>query len=114
LEVFYSCGMRRGELIALWVKDVDFERGTVFIRSGKGAKDRYVPIGERALFWLALYLGSVRPQFVKDHHPHHFFVSSVGTPLCPDWLCRKVRSYLARAGIEKKAAVTCSVTASPP
>jgi integrase/recombinase XerD len=39
LEVFYSCALRRSELVALQVKDVDFERGTVFIRSGKGAKE---------------------------------------------------------------------------
>ena len=65
LEVFYSCGLRRNELINLWAKDVDFERGTVFVRCGKGSKDRYVPIGERALFWLRLYLGTVRPQ-IRD------------------------------------------------
>ena len=38
LEVFYSCGLRRGELISLWLRDVDFERGTVFIRWGKGPR----------------------------------------------------------------------------
>ena len=37
LEVFYSCALRRGELISLWLRDVDFERGTVFVRRGKGA-----------------------------------------------------------------------------
>ena len=35
LEVFYSCGLRRAELISLWLRDVDFERGTVFVRRGK-------------------------------------------------------------------------------
>jgi integrase/recombinase XerD len=101
LEVFYSCGLRRAELISLWLRDVDFERGTVFVRCGKGAKDRYVPIGERALFWLRLYVEIVRPGFVSDGFPDHLFLSSAGTPLCPDWLCRKVRRYLAAAGIDK-------------
>ena len=101
LEVFYSCGLRRAELISLWLRDVDFERGTVFVRSGKGAKDRYVPIGERALFWLRLYVEIVRPGFVTDQFPDHLFLSSIGTPLCADWLCRKVRKYLAAAGIDK-------------
>ena len=100
--MFYSCGLRRNELINLWVKDVDFERGTVFVRCGKGSKDRYVPIGERALFWLRLYLGTVRPQFVTEAFPHHLFLSSVGTPICADWLCRKVRLCLSRAGINKR------------
>ncbi len=102
LEVFYSCGMRRNELITLWVKDVDFDRGTVFIRCGKGSKDRYVPIGERALFWVRLYLGTVRPNFVGEAYPHHLFLSSVGTPICADWLGRKIRACLVRSGINKK------------
>jgi integrase/recombinase XerD len=102
LEVFYSCGIRRAELISLWLRDVDFERGTVFIRHGKGAKDRYVPIGERALFWLRLYVEIVRPGFVTERYPDQLFVSSHGTPLCADWLCRGIRRYLATAGIDKR------------
>ena len=66
LEVFYSSALRRSELIALRVGDLDFERGTLFVHRGKGAKDRYVPIGERALFWVRLYIGIVRPSFVAD------------------------------------------------
>ena len=102
LEVFYSCGLRRGELISLWLRDVDFDRGTIFIRQGKGAKDRYVPVGERALFWLRLYVEIVRPGFVGSSFPDHLFLTSVGTPLCPDWLCSRVRRYLAAAGINKR------------
>jgi integrase/recombinase XerD len=102
LEVFYSTGLRRGELIALALRDVDFERGTLFVRSGKGAKDRYVPIGERALFWVRLYIGLVRPGFVAERGTDSLFMSSSGTPLCADWLCRKVRAYLAKAGIAKR------------
>jgi integrase/recombinase XerD len=102
LEVFYSCGLRRNELIELSCRDVDYDRGTVFVRCGKGAKDRYVPIGERALFWLRLYSELVRPHFVTDRFPNHLFLSSVGTPLCPDWLSRSVRHYIARAGVKKR------------
>ena len=49
------------------MRDVDFDRGTVFVRCGKGSKDRYVPIGERALFWLRLYVVSrqVIPSFSR-------------------------------------------------
>jgi integrase/recombinase XerD len=106
LEVFYSCGLRRSELIDLWLRDLDFDRGTLFVRRGKGAKDRYVPIGERALFWVRLYVEIVRPGFVTSRLPDHLFLSSVGTPLCPDWLCRKVRAYLAGVGSRKGEAAT--------
>jgi integrase/recombinase XerD len=102
LEVFYSCALRRAELISLTVNDVDFDRGTVFVRCGKGAKDRYVPIGERALFWLRLYLELARPRFVRDEQVDHLFLSSAGRPLCADWLTRRIQRYLADAGIRKK------------
>jgi integrase/recombinase XerD len=102
LEVFYSSALRRSELIALQVPDVDLERGTLFVRRGKGAKDRFVPVGERALFWVQLYLGLVRPQFCADRNTDTLFVSSLGTSICADWLCRKVHAYLAQAGIHKR------------
>ena len=38
---------------------------------------------------------------MTDRFPDHLFLSPKGTPLCPDWLCRKVRRYLATAGIDK-------------
>lgn len=102
LEVFYSCGLRRSELIDLRLRDVDFDRGTVFVRCGKGAKDRYVPIGERALFWLRLYVELARPGFDPDGRTDILFLSSVATPLCADWLSRKVRRYIAAADVHKK------------
>lgn len=74
----------------------------MFIRSGKGAKDRYVPIGERALFWVRVYLELARPTLVDTRTAEHLFVSSRANPLCPDWLCRQVRRYLAQAGIDKR------------
>lgn len=101
LEVFYSCALRRSELIGLRVSDLDFDRGTVFVFRGNGAKDRYVPIGERALFWVRLYLGLVRPLFTRENCDT-LFLSSVGTALCPDWLCRKVRAYLRGVSIQKR------------
>ena len=49
LEVLYATGMRRAEVCALTLYDLDAERGVVTVRQGKGKKDRTVPIGERAL-----------------------------------------------------------------
>ena len=52
MEVLYSTGIRRMEIIGLKLYDLSLDRGVVFIRQGKGKKDRYVPIGERAAAWL--------------------------------------------------------------
>src|SRR6202167_4640302 len=77
MEMFYSTGMRRAELISLSTRDVDFQRGTIFVRCGKGGKDRYVPIGERALFWLRIYLDFARPRLAKTVTSERLFISSV-------------------------------------
>ena len=89
LEVFYSCALRRNELIELTLRDVDFDRGTVFVRCGRdqGSIRAY---WRRALFWLRLYIDITRPQFVDDMHPDLLFMSRCGTPMCPDWVSRKV------------------------
>jgi integrase/recombinase XerD len=48
LEVLYACGMRRLEIVRLKLFDLQLDRGLVLVRQGKGKKDRYAPIGERA------------------------------------------------------------------
>jgi len=53
LEVLYATGIRRSELVALTRDDVDGVREVLFILEGKGAKDRVVPISERALWWIS-------------------------------------------------------------
>ncbi len=65
LETFYSTGMRRTELVRLALSDLDWGRRLVLIRQGKGRRDRLVPIGPRALGWVARYLAEVRPCHVR-------------------------------------------------
>jgi len=69
LETLYSTGMRRGELVALRIDDVDLREGTVFIRLGKGKKDRVVPIGARACAWIEKYLYTIRPRYLEGDDP---------------------------------------------
>ncbi len=66
LELFYSTGMRRTELIRLKLPEIDHHNGLGTIRQGKGRKDRVVPVGERALAWLDKYLHQVRPELAID------------------------------------------------
>ena len=93
LEVLYSSAIRRAELIGLKIWDVDHARGTLFIRQGKGARDRHVPIGCRALLWVARYGDLVRPKLlVKETDT--LFLSASDEPLCADWLSRTARAYI--------------------
>lgn len=59
-ETAYSTGARRRELLNLTIFDPDFRHGTLTIAEGKGGKDRVVPLGKHALFWLDRYISSAR------------------------------------------------------
>lgn len=104
LEVLYSTGLRRMELVNLSVFDVSFTRGTVFVRQGKGAKDRIVPIGERALAWLTRYLDEVRTAFVVDPNEAGLFLTHEGRRPTLEYVTALVRTYVKRAGIDKPGA----------
>ena len=104
LETFYSTGMRRTELCHLTIYDVDRERGTVFIRLGKGKKDRVIPIGERALAWVNKYLHEVRPQLAFEPDDGFLFLTGSGEPFQPDPLTQVVRRYVEAANLGKSGA----------
>lgn len=101
LELLYSTGMRRMELITLKLTELDLERGTVVIRQGKGKKDRMVPVGERAIAWCNRYLVDVRPTLAASPDAGVMFLSHFGVGFTPDFLSRLVKSYIERAGINK-------------
>lgn len=67
LEVLYGAGLRISELVALDVDDVDLdpERGSVLVRSGKGGKGRQVPLGRHGRDAVAEYVTDVRPELVR-------------------------------------------------
>jgi integrase/recombinase XerD len=104
LETLYSTGMRRRELAQLRLPDVDATRGTLFVRQGKGKKDRVVPIGERALAWLEKYVHDVRPRHVLAPDDGTVFLTVQGGPLEAGHLSKVVKEYLTAAGIDKEGA----------
>jgi integrase/recombinase XerD len=104
LEVLYSTGMRRRELIGLQLFDFDRECGTVMIRQGKGKKDRMIPIGERALGWIDRYQNEVRPELVVGRDPATLatlFLTHTGEPFTPNRLTQLVRGYVQAADLGK-------------
>lgn len=104
LETLYSTGIRRMELIALTLYDLDQERGTIMIAQGKGRKDRMVPIGERAIAWIKKYLTDVRPHLALAPDTTSLFLTSRGEPLSPNRLSDMVGRYITKAGIKKHGA----------
>jgi integrase/recombinase XerD len=68
LSLLYSTGLRRAEVSALDINDVDLTEGTVFVRRGKGGKPRLVPLGQSAACDLLAYVTRGRPELSEGHH----------------------------------------------
>ena len=101
LETLYSTGLRRMELVALRVYDIDRRRAIVIVREGKGRRDRILPIGQRALAWLEKYLIDARPQLLLNLHEEALFLNDYGDPLPREALARLVKRAMDQAGIKK-------------
>ena len=71
------------------------------VRQGKGKKDRFVPIGKRAIEWLQKYLEDIRPGFVMEPDTQQIFIAANGLPLTADRLSRLVTKYIKQADIGK-------------
>ena len=101
LETLYSTGLRRMELPALKIHDIDLHRAIVVVREGKGRRDRVIPIGERALAWVEKYVTESRPKLLLHQHEEALFLNDYGEPLPRDMLARKVKHYMKQAGVKK-------------
>lgn len=100
LETIYSCGLRVSELCGLRVDDIDWSEQIVRVR-GKGKKERLVPIGRPALKAIENYWGillaaptGLNPVFCSD--------TKKAGPLSPLQLSRRLKNYLAIAGLDPK------------
>jgi len=104
IEVLYSTGVRRMEVIALKLYDLSLDRGVVLVRQGKGKKDRYVPIGERAVAWLRKYIDEARPQLALEPDDMTVFLTSSGEPFSRDHMTSNVKARIDAAKLGKTGA----------
>ncbi len=102
LELLYSTGVRRGELINLKVEDVDYEEGFIRINKGKGDKDRVVPLGRIACKYVETYIKGIRPLIYKAKEIDYLFVSKKGNRLERSAVAKLIDVYTERAKLGKK------------
>jgi integrase/recombinase XerD len=101
LEVMYATGIRRTELVELRVDGVDRERAVIWVRQGKGKKDRVVPLGERALSWVERYLKEARGELACGRDEGALFLSFMGGAIAAEYWTHRVRRMLKDAKIDK-------------
>ena len=99
LELIYSAGLRAGELLGLNVGDLDLPNATALV-TGKGDKQRVVPVGRTALRYLETYLRAVRPFLLKKNPTElALFLNQWGARMLYTTFRRMVQSYAQRAGL---------------
>lgn len=101
LELLYASAIRRAELVALRVYDVDLGRGTLLVREGKGKKDRVVPLGERAALWVDKYVHDARPELVTGRDDGVLFLSTYGEAISLMRASQIVRAWVMAAKLGK-------------
>ena len=103
LELLYSTGLRRQEMMDLKVEDVDLGGGYVRVELGKGGKGRIVPLGRIAADWVRRYLLGVRPEQVKGRmDPGWLFLTKSGDKLDGEAVRQAVMKAARAAGLGKK------------
>jgi integrase/recombinase XerD len=100
LELAYGAGLRVSEWISLSVRDVMLQDHLVRV-FGKGAKERLVPIGRRAIGAIAIYLRELRPNLEKGEGKGILFLNARGQPLSRMGAWKILRKYVDQAGITK-------------
>ena len=99
MELQYSSGIRAGELLGLNIQDIDFKNRTMKV-TGKGNKERVVPIGKTAIKHLETYMVAIRPWMKKDQNERAIFINIRGKRMHYRGLLERVHLHAKRAGFE--------------
>jgi len=100
LELLYATGLRVSELVGLTIQQANLRQGVVRV-TGKGNKERLVPMGEEANLWLERYLSSARSEILKNALSDAMFPSNRGKAMTRQTFWHMVKRYAKSAEIKK-------------
>jgi integrase/recombinase XerD len=102
MELAYSSGLRVSELCSVRLENVDLKQGLIRVVSGKGDKDRIVPMGRQAIKTLEKYLVSGREAYVRDTTGSQIFLSSRGLPISRKTVWHLIKQYAFKCGLDAR------------
>ncbi|OCG19856.1 site-specific tyrosine recombinase XerD [Gilliamella sp. App4-10] len=102
LEVLYATGLRVSELVNLELSDVSIRQGVVRV-IGKGNKERLVPLGEEAVYWLEYYFKYARNNLLKTGPIDVIFPSRLGKKMTRQTFWHRIKYYAILTGINIEA-----------
>jgi integrase/recombinase XerD len=101
LEVLYATGLRVSELVGLSMSDISLRQGVVRV-IGKGNKERLVPLGEEAVYWLENYLEYGRPWLLNGVSIDVLFPSQRARQMTRQTFWHRIKHYATLAGIDSE------------
>jgi integrase/recombinase XerD len=101
LEVLYACGLRVSELLGLVRDRINLDAGFLIV-TGKGNKERVVPLGTEAVSWLNRYLTQARPLLDRGKGANPVFLNRRGTALSRQFFWRTIKAYALALNIKKE------------
>lgn len=101
LEVLYATGLRVSELVGLTMSDISLRQGVVRV-IGKGNKERLVPLGEEAVYWLENYLQHGRPWLLNGVSIDVLFPSQRAQQMTRQTFWHRIKHYATLAGIDSE------------
>jgi len=99
LETMYASGLRVSELVALALNELDLTTGLVRV-TGKGGKERIVPLGDEATSRLGDYLRGARPSLLGEQKSGAVFLTRRGQPMTRQAFWQLIKRYSSAAGID--------------
>ena len=102
LELLYATGLRVSELVGLEYSQISLQQGVVRVR-GKGNKERLVPMGDEAVYWIEKYKAEARDDLIKSHGiSAQLFVTRRGSGMTRQAFWYLIKRYALQIGITKK------------
>ena len=98
LELMYASGLRVSELVGLKLEQVNLLQGVLRV-TGKGAKERLVPVGEDALDWLQKYLSEARVSLLRGKLSEYIFISRKSTSITRQAFWYRLKQHAIHSGI---------------
>lgn len=101
LELMYATGLRVSELVSIEYSNIDFENSIIRI-NGKGKKERIIPLGEVASYYLKVYLNDYRSKLLKRNTYNQVFLNNHGKPITRQGFNYILENIRELTGIEKE------------
>ncbi|MFM1886935.1 MAG: hypothetical protein RL026_2092 [Pseudomonadota bacterium] len=101
LEVLYATGLRVSELVGLRHGQLNLNQGVIRI-SGKGNRERLIPLGDEAVRWLQEFIGGARNEILLDRSTDYLFPTRRGDRMTRQAFWHIIKRYARKAGVDKE------------